>query len=492
MMVFGRSFRSLGRLTHTTRNLHSTVDNLPNPDLNLLLGPQNRLKVVDNLVKRLQMNKAKAVKMMDELIKAKEATVKSPTEENRKTLITLAAKFPNLTHPSVMDMKDPTAIYTSEEWRPKEELRQGQFVRPFEEVAKSLGYPIRTQNTGQTSTEKSFYLYNQIAELEQALVRYTIDHLVKRHNFKLMSVPDLLDPSVIRSCGMDVDSDRHQIFKLDLRHCGQVALSGTAEMAFGGFFANKRLDFGRLGQGQSSTNSGSFFDSIRKYCAVSRCYRHESAKGQKERGIYRVHHFTKVEMFSVMPGNPDLSNLALEQFLEIQKQLFEGLGLHFKVLDMPPYELGNPAYRKYDVEALYPGRKNNKKDAKAAKKDAKAAKKDANEKVDGDFYGEISSCSNCTDYQSRRLNIRDENGKFAHTINGTACAVPRMIMAIVEQNQVQAAVVIPEKLRRYMRGKTRLEAVPKKLRCNTTYFRSPKGIKAKHWLEQEKNIGLSS
>ena len=151
--------------------------------------------------------------------------------------------------------------------------------------------------------------------------------------------------------------------------------------------------------------------------------------------------------------------------LEVQKHLFEGLGLHFKVLDMPPYELGSPAYRKYDIEALYPGRKNTFKDAQKM--------------VDGDFYGEISSCSNCTDYQSRRLNIKDEEGRFVHTINGTACAVPRMIMALVEQNQMLGDIAIPEKLSKYMRGLRNVIPLERKVRNHSLYFKSPKSLKAK-------------
>ena len=100
-------------------------------------------------------------------------------------------------------------------------------------------------------------------------------------------------------------------------------------------------------------------------------------------------------MFGIMPGETELSNLALEQLLEIQMTLFDGLGLSYRVLDMPPIELGNPAYRKFDIEAVLPGKSNEKSD------EVKIDHADAERNPPNHFYGEISSCSSCTDYQSR-------------------------------------------------------------------------------------------
>lgn len=150
--------------------------------------------------------------------------------------------------------------------------------------------------------------------------------------------------------------------------------------------------------------------------------------------LNRVHQFTKVEMFGVTSPDVIASDSLLEEFVSIQKELFSGLGLHYQLLDMPLHELGRPAYRKFDIEAWMPGRK---------------------------MYGEISSASNCTDYQSRRLNIQtvDSTGsqKFVHTINGTACAVPRTLIALLEMNQQSNGdVVIPACLQPYCNGIQRL------------------------------------
>lgn len=178
-------------------------------------------------------------------------------------------------------------------------------------------------------------------------------------------------------------------------------------MALAGYFAGSRLKEKKLPV---------------KVTAVSRCFRAETSALQEEKGIYRVHQFTKVEMFSVCRATE--SEGILNEFRDIEINLFKNLGLHFKLLDMPPCELGAPAYRKYDIEAWMPGRK---------------------------LWGEISSCSNCTDYQSRRLNIRvDETDEFAHTVNGTACAIPRMLIALIETFQREdGTIVIPAALRKF-------------------------------------------
>ena len=182
-----------------------------------------------------------------------------------------------------------------------------------------------------------------------------------------------------------------------------------------------------------------------------------------------------VEMFGLMPGDTELSNLALEQILDIQIALFEGLGLSFRVLDMPANELGNPAYRKFDIEALLPGRT-----VQQSKKDQNSDEDMYSEKSD-DYYGEISSCSNCTDYQARRLNIKDSAmGQFCHTVNGTACAVPRMIMAICEQYQtLHGSIIIPEKLRQYMRNVIEIKPKDKKKHPMYRYTTSAKKLAEK-------------
>lgn len=129
-------------------------------------------------------------------------------------------------------------------------------------------------------------------------------------------------------------------------------------------------------------------------------------------------------------SHPNSSEKILEEFLNFEEESFSNLGLYLRTLDMPPCELGAPAYRKYDIEAWLPGRK---------------------------MFGELSSCSNCTDYQARRLGIKyRDNDKFdfVHTLNGTACAIPRMLISIVETNQnSNGTITVPDVLLKYMKGK---------------------------------------
>lgn len=212
-------------------------------------------------------------------------------------------------------------------------------------------------------------------------------------------MPDILPANVIEGCGMQTSSEeKTQVYRL---HPSDRCLSGTSEMAMGGYFSGKTL---------KAT------DLPRKVMAVSRCYRAETGDGTQDKNLYRVHYFTKVEMFAVCL--PTQSEQMLEYFRDIECRLFKSLGICFKVYDMPIHELGAPAYRKYDIEAWMPSR---------------------------NAFGEISSTSNCTDYQAKRLNIYVDDGGgekvHAHTVNGTACAIPRMIIALLEQYQVSVSDV---------------------------------------------------
>lgn len=148
----------------------------------------------------------------------------------------------------------------------------------------------------------------------------------------MISVPDILPADVIEGCGMRTSGERNQVYKLTQSpspddHGEILCLSGTAEMALAGHFAGRTLT------------------APIKVMSASRCYRAETSGLQEEKGIFRVHNFLKVEMFSVCP--PSESDRTLEEFRDIEVDLFQRLGLHFKVLDMPPGELGAPAYRLY-------------------------------------------------------------------------------------------------------------------------------------------------
>lgn len=403
-----RSFHSL--LGHTAvvtcRRLHQqSAQQLP------LLA--NALPTFADIERLVQSRKTNAdlplIQATLERLQQQSVSTTDDHEILHRTLAEQLRLLPNDTHPAARALSDSDEPHLLGHFGGEHtaQLADGSAARPFADICRRLNI-LRTEHLGHFTGPKSYYLLQELADLEQALVQFTVAEL-RRRSFRLVSVPDILPAGVIEGCGMRTTGARNQVYKVDtgLATEGVQCLSGTAEMALAGYFAGKRLAVGR---GRTPL----------RVMAASRCFRAETSGLQEEKGIYRVHTFSKVEMFAVCGGsggNGDgdanaESDAMLEEFRSIEMELFERLRLPFRLLDMPPGELGAPAYRKYDIEAWLPGRAG---------------------------YGEISSCSNCTDYQARRLGIRVEGGgtdEFVHTVNGTACAVPRMLMAIVENYQV--------------------------------------------------------
>lgn len=357
----------------------------PKFDEKFLLSPENTELISENI--RLRKGFGNIHKVHDLKYKSN-----GESEELQEEM----AKIPNLSHPDVIGYEEPKVV---EYFNEKPSFMQNPLE--FSEICKKLNL-LRMEHLGNLAGHKSYFLIGDLSNLEQALIKYATAEIID-HGFNLVTVPDILPAEVIKSCGMKTDGERNQVYRL---LPSNLCLSGTSEMALAGYFAGERVK-----------------SSPTKVTAVSRCFRAETSNLQEEKGVFRVHQFTKVEMFAVC--RPTESAALLEEFRDIEIKLFRDLGLHFKLLDMPPSELGAPAYRKYDIEAWMPGRK---------------------------MWGEISSSSNCTDYQARRLNIKiDDTDEFAHTVNGTAMAIPRMLIAIVESFQREdGSIEIPKVLRKFM------------------------------------------
>lgn len=258
------------------------------------------------------------------------------------------------------------------------------------------------------SGSKFYYLKNEAVFLELALVRYAMD-ILQKHGFTPMITPDIARADVVQGIGFIPRGPESNIYALEDE---ETCLVGTAEITLGGYYRNKTLPADSL---------------PRRMGGLSHCFRREAGSaGQFSRGLYRVHQFTKVEMFAVC--TPEQSEDMHREMLTIEKEIFSGLEIPFRVLDICTGDLGGPAYRKYDLEAWMPGR------------------------GESGEWGEITSTSNCTDFQSRRLNIRyagEERG-YAHLLNGTAVAVTRAIIAILENfQQSDGSVLIPTALQRY-------------------------------------------
>lgn len=274
-----------------------------------------------------------------------------------------------------------------------------------------------------------YYLLNDAALLEQALVQHALS-VARQHGWKTVTPPSLVYGHIAESCGFQPrdQNDEQQIWQVaqSTKEEGKPkrSLAATAEIPLAGLYSGKDIRQQDLPI---------------KVVGSSRCYRAEAgARGVDTKGLYRVHEFTKVEMFAW--ADHDQSIRVFEDMVEIQAKILTSLGLPCRVLEMPSSDLGASAYRKIDIEALFPSRMSR-----------------------DEGWGEVTSVSMCTDYQSRRLDTRilEQGGSrklFAHTLNGTAMAIPRVLAAILEHgwNVEEQSVAIPKVLRSYMGGKEKI------------------------------------
>ncbi|AET39567.1 putative serine--tRNA ligase DIA4 Ecym_4530 [Eremothecium cymbalariae DBVPG len=388
--------------------------------LKLLPEQQKHSNAIDKAIKDIQIRRKK----LEAAIKSDQSeahTLKQPLKqlkqefqeltEKQKTIkdsmLQTCLSLPNLTatdvpssEPEVVSWINPKDNYTADPRREHQKIM----------IRKGM---VDFQTASAISGSSWYYLLNEGAMLEHALVNY-VSKKARQWGFKMCLPPSIVRNEVIVACGFkprDMNNER-QIYHLSDTQLGLVA---TAEISLAGLGVNRTLDL--------TTPIGLF--------GVSRSYRAEAgASGRDTKGLYRVHEFTKVELFYW--AKPEESALLLERLRELQTEIFTELGLSARVLNMPKNDLGSPAYKKYDIEVWMPGR--------------------------GSF-GEVSSASNCTDYQSRRLHTTYMNTKtgkldYSHTLNGTAMAIPRVILAIVENfyDTKNDRINIPEVLRPYMEG----------------------------------------
>lgn len=321
--------------------------------------------------------------------------------------------IPNMTHPDAPAGVDDTA--NREVFKGKTPVPQFDF-RPLDHVDLGEKLGLFDFEAGARVTGHGFYfLKNEAVLLELALQRYAVD-LLLREGFTPMTTPDLARNEVLEGTGYIPRGPETQIYSIVN---SDLSLIATAEITLGGLYADQILDAEDLPI---------------KLCGISHCFRTEAgAGGRAARGLYRVHQFTKVEMFAfTLPGDSDAM---LDHLRDLECRLFDGLGIPYRVVDTATGDLGGPAYRKFDLEAWMPGRGG---------------------------YGEVTSTSNCTDFQARRLGVRykvrgEKGTRFVHTLNGTAIAISRALIAVLENyQQADGSVVIPEVLRPWV-GKDRIE-----------------------------------
>ena len=339
-------------------------------------------------------------------LKAKIAETEERFNRVEQEYLLLGRQIPNYAHPSAPVGKEDTdnlilklvGTPPTFTFKPLDHVELG-------EKLDLIDFEAGTKVTG----PKFYFLKNEAVILQMALERYAFDILIK-HGFAPYITPDIAKEEILEGIGFNPRGPESNIYTLEGTG---TALVGTAEITLGGYHAEEILDINRLPI---------------KMAGLSHCFRREAGSaGQFSKGLYRVHQFSKVEMFIYCL--PEESDAIHEQLLAIEEEIFSGLGLAYQVVDTCTGDLGAPAYRKFDIEAWMPGRGENGE------------------------YGEVTSTSNCTDYQSRSLRVRykdaDGQNQYVHTLNGTAVATSRAIVAILENFQEEdgsiriPAVLVP-------------------------------------------------
>ena len=344
-----------------------------------------------------------------ELVPEKEAELSAVEGRLREEML----KIPNMTHPDAPIGQDETE--NAEIRRVGEIPDFGFEPKDHVELGESLGIVDFEAGT-KVAGSKFYFLRGDAVLLELGLVRYAMDVLME-HGYEPTITPDLARDEALVGTGFIPRGPETQIYSIE---GSDLSLVATAEITLAGSLAGEILDEERL--------------PIR-LAGLSHCFRTEAGShGRASRGLYRVHQFTKVEMFAFTI--PEQSEAVHEEMLGIEEGIFQGLGIPYRVVDICTGDLGGAAYRKYDLEAWMPGR---------------------------DAYGEITSTSNTTDYQARRLQIRyrKEGGRpqLLHTLNGTAIAVSRTLIPLLESYQQEdGSILLPEALVPYV-GKKVLEPV---------------------------------
>jgi seryl-tRNA synthetase len=341
-------------------------------------------------------------------LKEREPVLESELAQVKAQFDVELAALPNLTRPDV-----PAGV--SEEHN-LEVRRWGEVPRfsfePLDHLALVERHRLVDFEGGaKVAGPKFYFLRDEAVLIEQALVRLALER-ARARGFTLLQTPDVARRDVCQGTGFNPSGPERQIYTIEGE---DLALIGTSEITLSGLHADEILEGSHLPV---------------RYCGLSHCYRVEAGgAGRFGRGLYRVHQFTKVELFAY--AHPDMSDAMQQEILAIEEEVFQALELPYRVMLLCGGDAATQSARTYDIEAWMPGR------------------------GDGGSYGEVTSASNCTDYQARRLNIRyrDTETKkvsFVHMLNGTAISCARAMVALFENHQQEDGTIrIPKALQAY-------------------------------------------
>ncbi len=362
----------------------------------------------DDAARNLRKEKGRELRDLKERAQAEHDRI---DQEIRSLELTI----PNMAHPLAPVGADDQANL---------ELRQGSHsVRGFDfkpldhlELGQKWDW-IDFEGGARTTGAGFYFLKNDLVLLDLALQQFAVRKLM-HHGFTPTITPDLAHDDVLQGIGFLPRGPETQVYSIEN---SPLSLIGTAEITLGGLYRDQVVDRAQLPL---------------RLCGISHCFRTEAgAAGRATRGLYRVHQFTKVEMFVFCL--PESSDALHDELCQIECEIFDELEIPFRVVDTATGDLGGPAYRKFDLEAWMPGR------------------------GEGGAWGEVTSTSNCTDYQARRLNVRyktpgEKGTRLVHTLNGTAIALSRALIALIENHQKRdGTVTIPQALRPWL-GKEKI------------------------------------
>ena len=401
------------------------------------LGGEGPRRDVRTMTKDELLEEARLIKQALSAIEEDEARLTTEMSD-------LALAIPNLTSEDTPRGDEPKILSYINEPHPLESVSRSsdRIWRSHVHIGSELGI-LDFAGAATTSGWGWYYLLDEGAQLEQALISYALASVTRIPGWRQVAPPSIVYSHIAAACGFQPrdQNGETQIYALAqsasdaARGKPELSLAGTAEIPLAGMRAEATLEESELPS---------------KRVGVSRCYRAEAgARGADTKGLYRVHEFTKVELFAWTSPTESAALDVFDEMVDAQTDILASLGLHCRVLEMPTEDLGASATRKIDIEAFFPSR----------------AAQGLN-----DGWGEVTSASICTDYQTRRLATRVRSGgssgggggsklAYPYTVNGTALAVPRVLAAILENgwDEAQMAVTIPECLRPWMNGKEKIE-----------------------------------
>jgi seryl-tRNA synthetase len=309
-------------------------------------------------------------------------------EEEEKKFLDLWIKIPN-----IIDASSPVGSTDEDNKEIKKigEVKDFKNPRNHLEIGETLGL-INVEKAAEVSGSRFSYIFGDLVKIEFNLVSYVMNKLADR-GFIPTVPPVLVRENALYGTGFFPD-DAEQVYKIQN---DELYLVGTSEVSLAALHGDEILEYDSLPL---------------RYAGFSTCFRREAGTyGKDTTGIFRVHQFDKVEMFSFC--NPEKSKEEHEYLLSVEEEILNDLEIPYRVVDVCSGDLGASAAKKYDIEAWMPSQNN---------------------------YREVTSCSNTTDYQARRLNIRtkkDKDVSLIHTLNGTALAVGRILIALIENNQAE-------------------------------------------------------